>query len=710
MKQFFFIFLFAGLVTVSADPSQTISGTVVDAATHIGISNVNVYIKKQSAGTATSLNGTFSLNYEFGNDVILTISHVGYADKTIHLNGDVKNMTIELDEMFFEMDDIVVTSTRTQKLHRDVPVATEVISLQDIQDSGALHVEDLLNGYSGVSLQTSVDGGSMLNILGMDSRYILILIDGQPITGKFNNHVSLDQIPASQVKKIEIIKGPNSSLYGSEAMAGVINIITNGKTSNDYISFNLRYNGTENKFKADGLNHGSESMQFSTVRTLGSLTVKFSADVDFIETDKTIQQIDADDINKYSGSLDLEWKSSNRHSFRLKDMVYSHAENGTSSLMNTSTRINRNTASLNHRWIFKNGWNLSHTLNHNLYSRTYVQKRPWGDLVTDDVTEEGNTEYESMIQKKFDSGELNAGFEGSSASYISDRVQNGVQRVTAVSLFGQYDFHLWQALNIVSGIRLDYYSEYDAVVSPRIGLMYTLTDRWKVRTTWGKGFRSPSFMERFIDWNHVQFGYRVLGNANLKPELSNGFTAGVEYYHPAKYQVSLMLYVTDFQNLIEDYALEAGLLSYRNIEQATYRGLELQGRWMISNTWLSSWGFNIVDNRDNTGNLIPNTQPLSGYGRISYKNPKRLWSASIRMKWVGAYTPEDYNPETGEYEKASQSLAAYTIINMNAKMNIWKQFAIGFGIRNAGDYTHSRYGPFIGRAMYIEISTTITGD
>ena len=236
--------------------------------------------------------------------------------------------------------------------------------------------------------------------------------------------------------------------------------------------------------------------------------------------------------------------------------------------------------------------------------------------------------------------------------------------------------------------------------------MYRIAERWKIRATWGKGFRSPSFMERFIDWNHVQFGYRVLGNTELKPELSNGFTAGVEYYHPASYHVSLMLYVTKFKNLIEDYTLQAGLLSYRNIEQATYRGLELQGRWIISHSWLSSWGFNLVDNRDAGGDLIPNTQPLSAYFRLTYKSPNQLWNGALRLKWVGAYTPQDYNPDTGQYEKANPSLSGHTIIDANGSMNVWKQINLGIGIRNAGNYIHDRYGPYIGRSMYIEISTT----
>jgi|TARA_Y100000031_G_scaffold145684_1_gene178562 outer membrane receptor for ferrienterochelin and colicin len=77
------------------------------------------------------------------------------------------------------------------------------------------------------------------------------------------------------------------------------------------------------------------------------------------------------------------------------------------------------------------------------------------------------------------------------------------------------------------------------------------------------------------------------------------------------------------------------------------------------------------------------------------------------MKWVGPYTPEDYNPDTGEYEKAGNALDAYTILDMNASFQVWKRINLGFGIRNAGDYIHERYGPFIGRSMFIEISTTI---
>ena len=87
-------------------------------------------------------------------------------------------------------------------------------------------IDELMSQRAGVSSSVNVDGGSIFNLLGLDSRYILVLKDGQPITGRFNNRVDLSQISLNRVQKIEITKGPGSALYGTDAMGGIINIIT----------------------------------------------------------------------------------------------------------------------------------------------------------------------------------------------------------------------------------------------------------------------------------------------------------------------------------------------------------------------------------------------------------------------------------------------------------------------------------------------------
>ena len=99
-------------------------------------------------------------------------------------------------------------------------------------NSNVENLGELLDLRSGVSTDSSVQGENTISIMGMDSKYMLILIDGQPIVGKFNSRTSLEQIATYNIEKVEIIKGPSSSLYGSEAMGGVINVITNTKLSN----------------------------------------------------------------------------------------------------------------------------------------------------------------------------------------------------------------------------------------------------------------------------------------------------------------------------------------------------------------------------------------------------------------------------------------------------------------------------------------------
>ena len=154
--------------------NKIISGTIYDASTNEIIPDVNIFIPKQKMGTSTKEDGTFSLSYLPIDDSVLLISHIGYASKKILLNNNTENLMIMLDEIFFQADDVVVTGTRTEKIYKDVPIATEVITKKDIIDSGANDIKELLLARSGININPSVYGAYDVNIRGMDSRNILI--------------------------------------------------------------------------------------------------------------------------------------------------------------------------------------------------------------------------------------------------------------------------------------------------------------------------------------------------------------------------------------------------------------------------------------------------------------------------------------------------------------------------------------------------------
>ena len=215
------------LIPLSFANSQIkIAGTVIDNKSGSPLPLVNIYSSSSDVGEITDNKGRFSYTFNDKQRAELIFSHVAYENYHQVFDSTYDNVVIRLNETLIQLNNVVVTSTRSGYLLRDVPVATEVIGKKEITESGATTVNELLQQRAGVSTSTNVDGGAIFNMLGLDSRYILILKDGQPITGQFNNRVDLNHISTNRLKKIEITKGPGSAVYGTDAMGGVINIIT----------------------------------------------------------------------------------------------------------------------------------------------------------------------------------------------------------------------------------------------------------------------------------------------------------------------------------------------------------------------------------------------------------------------------------------------------------------------------------------------------
>ena len=700
MRTVFVLSALSLLFGSSADDKVT--GRVFDSSSKNPISNVNIYFPKEKVGATTDLNGNFQIEYKFDFPTTMEVAHIGY--QTLYQTID-KNSSIDIDlalkKTFIKMDELVVTATRTKKLHKNVPIATEVINKSEIKRSGATNIADLLAQRSGVSLQTSVEGGSVLNLLGLDSRYILILVDGQPINGKFNNRVSLDQIQTYNVDKIEIVKGPSSSLYGSEAMAGVINIITTNELFEKSYDFSVRANNTENNVRNDGFGSGSSYLNFKINQPFKNLNMSLNVNLQEINRDQSIELIEIDLLKKQFLESILSFNVFENHDLSFKVNTYDQSESGKSKLMVTNTKIQRNNLSFSH--AFKN---YTQTITSSTYERNYLQNRPWGELERDDLTKESFVEYEGLFTKKIGKTDINSGIEIHSASYSSNRIKDGNQSILNKSFFLQTSFDFVEKFNFIIGIRNDDFSEYSSVINPRIGMMYSIDKNWKLRTAWGKGFRAPSFMERFIDWNHAQFNYSVQGNSQLKPEISNGTTLGVEYTDPSRHQISLMLYHTDFSNLINDYVIQPGLLSYQNIESATFSGLELMHQWKVSNYFNSRVSINWLDNRDEKNKPIPNTMPLSINGNLSYFNDNNVRTTFI-VKWVAPYLPQEFDPSKGIFVNADKKLNGYAIIDLTGSKVFYDFINVRFGINNLTNYIDNRFGPFVGRSAFLEFSTNI---
>jgi outer membrane receptor for ferrienterochelin and colicins len=687
----------------------SISGKVLDSKSNEPVALVNIRESSSGLGTTTDERGQFTLTAKDRSQMEIDFTHIAYNNYHKNFSVSDTGIVIILEETLLQMNDVVVTSTRSGYFLRDVPIATEVIGKKEIIESGAITISELLAQRAGVSTSVNVDGGSIFNMLGLDSRYILILKDNQPITGRFNNRVDLNQVSTNRIKKIEIIKGPGSAVYGTDAMGGVINIITDD--SNEFPSLDLSYRassfgGTPSEISSEPVNSivkGSLVLPFKNITLSNDLTYQH------FTKGQQFEYISADQIDKLNLNTDLSWKI-DEHDIHISHQYFNQKDNGKTRLSSgtvlytNATTIDRSQFTLTHSWQINDQSSIEQTIRKADYIREYAVTNNNGLEEKDDMSIEDNTEYELLFKRGLKSLTLNGGLEFSRPRYESDRITGGEQDKDIIGVFNQVAWNILPRLDLVSGLRLDKYGD-TTVVSPRLAIAHKTSANWTYRAAYGHGFRAPSFMETLIDWEHIQFGYTVKGNPSLKPEVSRGITVGAEYRNKNNFQASALIYHNSFSNLIKDYALESGVLSYRNIEKAYFTGLELITKWTITNAISSSITLNYVKNKDETGKQIPNTMPISIGSRIAYAPGKQKFLFALTLKGIGEYFPQEFDPASGDYISSSDPINAYIMGDFQIIYNIDPEYQIVLGSKNIGNHINRSYGPYIGRTAYIEINT-----
>ena len=179
-------------------------------------------------------------------------------------------------------------------------------------------------------------------------------------------------------------------------------------------------------------------------------------------------------------------------------------------LYTNKTNVDRSQLTLNHKWNLQDNFSIEQTIRNANYTRNYKVNDRDGSTSTEDATKEKNNEYELLFNRSFEKLAYNGGLEFSKPEYKSNRITGGAQQKEIFGFFNQIAWNFSSSINVISGLRLDSYGD-TTVISPRLALSYNKNDNWIYRFAYGHGFRAPSFMESLINWDHLQFGYKVEG-------------------------------------------------------------------------------------------------------------------------------------------------------------------------------------------------------
>lgn len=462
---------------------------------------------------------------------IITTSAYAQADK-----GESEDIT----QKVFELNPVVVTGTGTHQRLKNTPAPVSVITANEIKRAGITDFQQAMTMMV-PSLSFSPNAmGSYLMMNGLSNKYVLILLNGRKMTGDISGNIDISQIDMSRVKRIEVLNGAASSLYGSDAIAGVINIITNQPKEEISFSSNSRYTG-KNQFTqglnldiakgklgsytafkydhSDGWqNSGLTESGDELIETLDQLSVGYN-------TNNFSQQF------TYDATNNLSFYANGGYYWRMTDRPIEREGIDGGNKYNTHYEGYNWGTGAKYKLNNRNSIQLDYVGNN--YTSRYKYMLASGDYLPGD--------YSFTKRQKFHDAELKGifGFTTNSTTVFGiDYRQDILVRPDAevdkglytLSGYGQHEVKLWDHLTGIVGLRYDHHEQAGGRFTPKVAAMYNIGN-FNLRATYAAGFRAPGIDELYYSmFKKMGSKYTIsIGDKDLKPEHSNYYSVNMEY-------------------------------------------------------------------------------------------------------------------------------------------------------------------------------------
>ena len=650
----------------------------------------NIQLKDTQIGTSSDANGYFKLSIPEGNHTII-ITAMGYHKykKNVSIKkGDIVKLNPILAETSYAMDQIVVTGTLKESFVKVSPVKVEVITSAFLRKTPTNNIMEIIETVNGVQKQINcgVCGTSDIHINGMEGPYSLILIDGMPIMSSLSTVYGLNGIPTSLIKQIEIIKGPSSTLYGTEAVAGVINIITNNPKDISKLEIASYWSS-----------HQEKNIDISWSPKWKKADMLFSANLfemeNFMDDNKDGF---ADEVISERVSLFNKW-SFHRKSGKVFEVTGKYYLEDRFGGVEAWNKDYRGSDSIYGESIYTDRWELTSRYKFNskenvvlLSSFNYHhQDSYYGDS---DYEAKQNTFFSQLLWHK------NIGLRHqltTGLSYKYDGYDDNTPATEKINethtpgVFIQDEMAISDQWKILTGIRWDQHVEHGAIFAPRINLKWTPSDNTSLRWNTGTGFR---VVHLFTEDHAALTGARdVVIAEELKPEESINFNFNFHHWFQKNghnTSIDFDLFYTHFSNkIVPDYDSNPSKIFYRNLEgYSISRGASFQLNHSFSVPMNFSFGGTFLDVYSMNGTVKENelfAPEFSGVFSLGYEWPIQR----IKIDYTGRITGPMHLPSYAEEFSKAETSPWYTLQHLKIEKGFSNQLSAYIGVRNLFNYT-----------------------
>ncbi len=652
----------------------------------------------------------------------------------------------------------VFTATKTERLLSNIAVPVQIIGQKTIQQAGSLRLSDILSEQTGLFMTNGF--GTGVSMQGLNPDYTLILIDGEPLIGRTSGVLDLKRITVGNIKQIEIVRGPSSSLYGSEAMAGVINIITDKSRKNSlsvgtrYGSYNtadinlkgsirtnrINYQGFGNYYRTDGFSIRPNSRERSVAP-----------------------------IERITQQHHLGYRFNDQTNLSL-NIRYNHE-----TIKNNITVTNNGNA-INSTGLEKNDdlnatLQLSHQFNQRIKNATRLygtQFKSLQELVSDnglpytDAFKQQFARIENQTDVQIGKAlELNIGGGYIHETASSTRYDNSesVKTNRIGYAYIQSELKASEKLTLIGGARYDHNELFAAAFSPKLALQYKLNPKFSVKASIGRGFKAPDFRQLYLNFTNTAAGsYSVFGSVeaqkiinelnrigqisslepafyqlnNLQPEYSTGLNIGVSFQN-TQWHITANLFRNNIDNLIDSRLVAyktggAQIFSYLNVKNAFTQGIETDIKFKYNARWSFAAGYQFLltgDQADinaiNEGKVF--TRDANGFSRRMSRSeyvglPNRSkhmanfkvqydyqdFFANLRTLYRSRWATTDTDGN-GLFNSNDAFADGYVQLNLSVGKTLQNGLNIQTGIDNLFNYTDVLNLPNLpGRIVYMSLS------
>ena len=656
-----------------------------------------------------------------------------------------------------KLEEVVVTATKTLRQLSTLPMPAKLITKDEIAKSSSAKLSDILDDQPGIFIVPDFGGGNGIQIQGLDSQYTLLLIDGSPIIGRQSGTLDLDRISIGNIEQIEIIKGSSSSLYGTDALGGVVNLITS-KTK-DSISAEASYKISTFNTNDISVNLGKISQNGDNLNFYFN---SFDSNGYDLNDDSILNTVEP--YKSYTGFLRYNFKK-NKWSYFSSVRIYNENQNFTlnenSYGKNIINELGINTSinyikNKNYKLIFENYYtnyknDEEFRLNQNSIEESFFNQSLFKSELRSIYT----------INKK---NTLTFGLGFYSELLKRNNFYREEVSQNSFNYFVQYEGFIFENTNYVFGARYDQYDEYESEFSPRFAIRTQINDNISSKISIGKGFKTPDYRQLYFNFSNSISGYSVIGfnaakeiisnlqslgqisnliisqdefEGKLKPETSISFNLGFNIKTNKSTVFDINFFRNQISNLI-DYKIIASkvngqsIFSYYNLNKVYTQGIEFNSTSTVFNDIEISIGYQFLEAKDNdsknqikNGEVFARMTPSSPTFQIKPKDYFGLYNRSkhnFNLKisyafkdYFDIYFKSKYRSKYGLSDSNGNNLLDdfddFVESNLISDISIsknYKNYILTFGVENLFDYTDRENIPnYPGRIIYSKLNITL---